>query len=457
MCHYMNFPRLQILMGGLLFSIFISCKKEKSDREAIVPEVSVIVPNSLLNDSLLYYTRDLYLWYNQLPQNFSQQSFSTPNTFMEAIRQYSQEPSFGSPVDHWSFAMKQAEWDGVSAGRAGDFGMNISYFQAEDNLRVTSVEKLSPAGRAGVHRGWKILKINGSSHISYSNKDLVNNAVYNSTSTVFTFLKPDNAVVDITLRAGGYQENPLFLDSVYTIGSKKIGYLVFNSFLGDTTEVYKRLGTVFNAFSAQLVKDLVIDLRYNGGGYVSVQEKLANYLVNASANGSVMMKQMFNDKLSKYNETTLFKKTGNFTPDRIVFIVSSNTASASELLINSLRPYVEVKLVGPSNTHGKPVGFFPHPVLDWYIFPVSFRTVNKNGDGNYFGGMIPDHKAVDEIDKDWGDLREASLSAAIRYISGGAFRRSEGAVFVETPLVDEANKAFHARSFKGSIDTRGMK
>jgi C-terminal processing protease CtpA/Prc len=339
---------------------------------------------------------------------------------------------------------------------AGDFGMNVSYFKTEDNLRVMSVEKFSAAGRAGVHRGWKISKINGNSNISFSNKDVVNKAVYNSTSTLFTFQKPDNSVVDITLRAGGYIETPLFLDTVYSIGNKKIGYMVFNSFLGDTAEVYKRFNTVFNKFSGQDVKDLVIDLRYNGGGYVSVQEKLANYLVNPSANGKVMMKQVFNDKLSQYNETTYFKKTGTLNPARILFIVSGNTASASELLINSLKPYVETKLVGPSNTHGKPVGFFPHPVLDWYIFPVSFRTVNSNGQGNYFGGMVPDNKASDGIDKDWGDLEEASLASAIRYITGGAFRSKEGDLFVESPLATEANKTFEARLFKGSIDTRRM-
>jgi len=281
--------------------------------------------------------------------------------------------------------------------------------------------------------------------------------VYGSTSTVFTFLRPDNSSVDVTLRAGGYQENPVFLDTTYSIGNKKIGYMVFNSFLGDTTAIYKRFGTVFSKFSGHDVKDLIIDLRYNGGGYVSMQEKLANYLVKPSANGNVMMKQVFNEKLSEYNETTLYKKTGSLNVDRILFIVSNKTASASELLINSLKPYVDVKLVGPSNTHGKPVGFFPHPVLDWYIFPVSFRTVNKNGEGNYFGGMIPDHKAADGIDKDWGDLEEASLASAIRYITGGAFRSKETGNFIETPLIDEANKTFKTRSFKGSIDTRRLK
>jgi C-terminal processing protease CtpA/Prc len=131
--------------------------------------------------------------------------------------------------------------------------------------------------------------------------------------------------------------------------------------MGDTTEAYKRFNNVFNQFAAQNVKELIVDLRYNGGGYVSVQEKLANYLVPSGANGALMMKQQFNDKLSEYNETTNFKKLGSLNPTKLIFVVSNKTASASELLINSLKPYIDVKLVGPHKYAWKAGGFFPLP------------------------------------------------------------------------------------------------
>ena len=111
-------------------------------------------------------------------------------------------------------------------------------------------------------------------------------------------------------------------------------------------------------------------LRYNGGGYVSVQQKLANYLVSIAANGNVMMNQEYNDKYTQYNETTEFGKIGSLNLSRIFFIVSDNTASASELLINNMKPWMDVKFVGPEASYGKPVGYFPIPVGDWYIFPV---------------------------------------------------------------------------------------
>src|SRR5690606_19192736 len=114
-------------------------------------------------------------------------------------------------------------------------------------------------------------EINGSTNITPANANAIVAAVYQSTSTSFKFTKPAGGDVDITLNAAGYQEHPVYLDSVYNIGGKKTGYLVFNSFLGDTTEIYNEFNRVFTRFNTAGVQDVVVDLRYNGGGYVSVQ------------------------------------------------------------------------------------------------------------------------------------------------------------------------------------------
>ena len=92
--------------------------------------------------------------------------------------------------------------------------------------------------------------------------------------------------VDMTLNATTYPQQTVYLDSVYTIGAKKIGYMVMNSFLGDTAQINSDLQRVMNNFATKNVSDIVIDLRYNGGGYVSLQQKLADYLAPSSANGS---------------------------------------------------------------------------------------------------------------------------------------------------------------------------
>lgn len=455
-----NIIKAAVLTTGL--GILSSCQKGIVDQPASTLVDDGTFKEYRMKDSVIQLTRDMYLWYNQIPATFDPQTFATPNETMTAIRTYSIEPGFNMPVDRWSYAMTQTEWDNSSTGLVqqteeggADLGMNV-FFRVEGDLRVRHVEPESAAGRAGVRRGWRITRINGSANITTNNSDLIIDAVYESTNSTFTFQKPDGTSVDVTLNANVYTEHPVVLDSVYTAGSRKVGYLVFNSFLGDTTQIYGDFNRAFSRFSREGVNEVVIDLRYNGGGYITVQERLANYLINSANSGQVMMSERFNDKNSRYNTTTRFRKLGSLDVSRIFFIVSNSTASASELLINNLRPYMDVRLIGPSATHGKPVGFFPIPVGEWYIFPISFRTINRNGEGNYFNGLPLTNRVADGIDRDWGDRNETALASLLNRFSTGAFRTGTLEV-VADPVVEGANSKLSQKEFKGTIDTRGIR
>jgi hypothetical protein len=190
-----------------------------------------------------------------------------------------------------------------------------------------------------------------------------------------------------------------------------------------------------------------------------VQEKLADYLVNNAANGRLMMKEQFNKRYSNYNSSKTYRKKGALNLPRLFFIVSKNTASASELLINNLKPYMDVKVVGPEHTYGKPVGFFPYPVGDWYVFPVSFRSTNASGQGNYFDGIAIDGQAFDGLDRNWGDVNESALATALKYISTGSFgvTPSNGAIRARLAKVSSGNQQLDARRFRGAVDSRMMK
>jgi len=452
-----------IIAVGML-TIF-SCKKEMSNDNGGItpPPVDSVKLSDKLNDTTLEFSRDIYLWYKQIPANFNARQYNDPNEVMTALRAYSIEPGFTTAVDRWSFAIKQTEWDNLSSGSAEDLGLNV-FFRQDGDLRVKAVEPNSPAGMAGIHRGWQITKVNNNSNISTANVDFLVGAIFNSSSSSFTFKKPDGSTVDIDLNAQAYKSNPIFLDTVYNTGDKHVGYIVLNSFLGDTAQIYSSFDRIFNRFQTAGVNEVIVDLRYNGGGYVSVQQKLANYLANVGANGNVMMKQEYNDKYMQYNETTEFGKLGTLNLSRIFFIVSDNTASASELLINNLKPWMDVKLVGPEPTYGKPVGYFPIAVGDWYIFPVSFRSTNKNGEGGYFNGLTPDKLVADGLDKNWGDQNEACLSSIIKYIGTGSFG------FAEVPgmaagrtgtsnfeMVRKTNSKFSVKEFKGMVDPRRIR
>jgi len=440
-----------------------SCKKSIDDGSTTPPppvdSTANPTPEDLVKDTVLLMARDVYLWNTQIPSDFDARSYADPIAEMDAIRQYSIEPGFANPVDRYSFAIKQTDWDNLSNGIEQDFGMSV-FFNTGTDLRVKYAEQASPAGLAGIERGWQIIKINGNSQINTSEAsvNMIVNAVFYSSNTSFTFKKPDGSTVDISLTAATYQSHPIFADSVYAANGKKVGYLALNSFLGDTTEIYSEFGSIFNNFQSQNVNEVIVDLRYNGGGYVSMAEKLANYLVPTAGNNQVMYKQTFNANYSSYNETTVYHKLGSLNVDKIFFIVSDNTASASELLINSLKPFVSETLVGPSDTtYGKPVGFFPIPAGEWYAFPISFRTVNKDGNGNYFGGFKVDHPTDDGLDKNWGDVDENCLKSILTYIKTGTFgfahtgstNISNGTI--NTTFNTAANKTLETRTFKGAV------
>jgi C-terminal processing protease CtpA/Prc len=456
----MKFQKLLPLT--FLFALFFTaCKKEDSlQANNLVPTPPPAAPSANnFKDSALLYAKDIYLWSDKIPATMNAQTYADPGAIMTAIRQYSIEPGFTAAVDRWSFAVDQQKWNNISSGISADFGLNV-FFRQDGDLRVRAVEKASPAGIAGIRRGWRITKINGSENMATSNASSIVQQVYQSSSTAFTFQKQDGSTVNLTLQAAQYKETPVVMDSVYAINGKKIGYFVFDSFLGDTTAIVNQFSNLFSRFSSEGVQELVVDLRYNGGGYVSIAEKLADYLAPSSANGDVMMTQKFNAKYTSYNSTERFRKKGSLNLNRIFFIVSGSTASASELLINSLKPYMDVVLLGPAKTHGKPAGYFPIPVGNWYILPVSFFTVNKTGSGNYYNGMALNYQVEDGLDKDWGDRAESCLASAINYITTGAFRMaSPGSASApqQNRAVITGNETLDATEFKGAIDVRGLK
>jgi carboxyl-terminal processing protease len=433
-----------IVAGFALFIGFavVSCRKNHD-----------VVSSEIKNDTAANYARDIYLWYNNIPTSFDAHTFSDPNGVMEGIRTFSSEPGFTTPVDRWSFAILKSEWEKLSTGIGGDFGLNVFFF-TNDDLRVSYVERESPAGKAGIKRSWHIKQINGNSNITIANAADIIKAVYQSNTGTFLFGRSNASDTTITLKASSYKEHPLLFDAVYTTGSSKTGYFVFNSFLGDTVEIKNEFVRIFDKFNTEHVQDIVVDLRYNGGGYVSVQNLLANYLVPAAGDHGVMLTEEFNDRYASYNVTETFTKKGNLNLNRLFFIVSQNTASASELLINSLIPYMDVQLIGPTHTHGKPVGFYPISVFDWYIFPVSFRTINKNGDGNYFNGLNLDYQVADGLNKDWGEAGEGCLSSVLNYISSGSYARMGFTVEQRaglTSAVQFSNARLGEPKFKGMI------
>lgn len=428
----------------LLLGVFfvVSCRKNDAGPS----------PKDKLNDEALELARENYLWFDQIPSNFDASAYNDPAGVMAAIRVFSNEPGFTEPVDDFSFAMQKFEWDNLSSGITTDYGLSV-FFMNDGDLRVRMVEKASPAGQAGIRRGWQITAVNGNSNISVSNSDYIVSSIYGSSNVSITFRKPDGSSVTLPLVAATYQEEPVVLDTVYHLGSRRVGYMVLGSFLGNINAVKNTMSALFAKFLVKNVTDMVVDLRYNGGGYVTLQQTLANYLIKPSVHGQVMMKEEYNSLHAAKNQTTYFEKLGGLDIETIYFIVSDNTASASELLINNLKPYMNVKLVGEA-TYGKPVGFFPIEAGDWYTFPVSFRSTNSLGQGNYFNGIAADGQAADGLDRDWGDIQELRLASVLNHLESGNFglmRLEPGLNSTLEAGLKETNSRLRGKTFRGAI------
>ena len=367
-------------------------------------------------------------------------------------------------------------------GKENNFGLVLGFIPAKytygtaDSIDATKVDsnsyvsfvrfitKESPAYHAGLRRGDYITKVNGLP-ANYDNIDAIGDALEGDHMDL-TVYKPSTQVEKTySINKVIYKFDPFFKDTVVTITSpnnkvtKKIGYAAYKSFTEFDSSSKEPLERVINRFATEGIQDLVIDLRYNGGGSVSTAQNFIDYIAPSSANGKIMMVNHYNTMMQNKQATILknlpqrdandkpiagntyfdynyslnantkrINKQGSLNLPRVYFIVSSSSASASEMMINSLESHMDVTLIGASftddgtRTYGKPIGFFEvrlgpenNPFSMWIS---NFETKNSLGQGGYYDGMTTDYQAFDDIRYDLGDPRERSFRQAIRLILG---------------------------------------
>lgn len=471
----------RILLAGL-FLMVVSCKKNAD----ISPET--LKQQKWANEIYLN-MQQIYLWNDALPATFDSTKY-TAQSALDYLISLKINPTTGQPIDRYSFLDKIGNLSGqLTTGTAsGDYGfMVVPAYNLNNQVSfyVNYVYKNSPAGLSGVQRSYEITKINGSTAVhpgidnqgyldtaSVGYKNMVNALFYSSTAS-FTFTRNDGTTLDATLSTNNYSINSVLFDSIYTLANNsKAGYVVFNQFLGTPSET--ELSAVINYFQTNGVSNIIVDLRYNGGGSVSTSEYFCNLLVPSSATGNVMYKYKMNNPLTQYyisqnyDLSTYIKKEGTFQPQKIYFIVSSRTASASELLINNLRPYYtgNIYLIGET-TYGKPCGFWTTPIgytdtqttpkEGYDLYAISFETVNANNQGGYYTGMTPgstDYPGITAHDSfflPWGDPTDGCLSEALYHLQNGAFKVRS---ISKSRAVNTTPFSTIDRQFNGMIDFR---
>ncbi len=327
----------------------------------------------------------------------------------------------------------------INSGSSAGFGIRLAYDTTNRRLFVTEAYEGANGLAAGLDRGTEITAIGTSAATLQSVSSLfasggaqaVAEALGPSTPglvRVLRFTQPGGAVLERSITKTSFSLDPVsdrYGALVLTDGTKRVGYINLRTFI--VSDAANQLRTAFGQFAAQGVTELIIDLRYNGGGLVAVADTFGD-LMGRGRVGQVWSREVLRASKSSENTTRLFRSEPNaIAPTKVAFITTGSSASASELVVNSMIPYLgnNMALVG-ANSFGKPVGQdgFDLASCDLRVRAVTFKTVNANDQGEYFTGLasvVPNTcRAGDDILRPLGDPREASIAAALDFLAGRA-------------------------------------
>jgi carboxyl-terminal processing protease len=353
-----------------------------------------------------------YLWYEELPE-LDPRAFPSPEALLDELR--------FAPLDRFSYLTTRAEEEALF-GESQFVGLGFRTWLADGGVRVSDVFEGGPADEAGLVRGSTILAVDGVPIAIVLEQPGGFSAALGPAEVGYEvslhFRNPDQQEYIETLAKTVVTIPPVTALHVFEVNGMPTGYLVLRNFVQPGIPA---LNEAFQQLRAAGVTQLIVDLRYNGGGLLAVLEHLADLLGSRIAPGAPFAAVLHNDKNTERDYTSLFRSTplaSALDLERLVLISTHATASASEMLINGMSPYVASVTVG-SATYGKPVGQLGFLFCERILRPVSFRTVNSLGAGDYFDGIPADCPAGDTLDVPFGHEGEASYDAAVFWLEHG--------------------------------------
>ncbi|AQQ00091.1 peptidase [Pseudoalteromonas aliena] len=431
------------------------------------------------------WSNETYLWYNEI--------IDTDPALTSAVADYfellktNELTDSGAEKDNFHFTLSKDEWERQSqAGISYGYGFNIKLIasSAPRQAVVTYTEPNTPASSQNIIRGFELVEVDGIDFVnatSASDVSTLNAGLFPKlTGKVTEFIFKDistNENRTITLTSQNVTSQPVI--NVRTdLAGGDVGYFQFNTHNAIAEE---QLYNAFNELAASNIKDLVIDVRYNGGGLLELASQVA-YMVagNANTQGKFFERTIFNDKNPNTNPVTgeiitpmpftnQFKGfdksasivSGSQLPtlnlNRVYVLTTSNTCSASEAIMNGLRGAdIEVIQIG-SGTCGKPYGFYPTNNCDTTYFTIQFTGQNNKGFGEYSDGFAPQNTVdnarqpvriegcavADDFTKQLGSADERLLRTALEYRTSGS-----------CPAASSINSM---RGFASSTDTPEVK
>jgi len=453
----------------------LSCKKDepKPDPE---PEPTDRTEGQLIKDDIYKYYKLYSLWadesipdYLDNPAEFTDK-YTSASSVLDALKKLTPvhvASGYAGVFDRFSFmdginGYNIAEQAGLKMDNNEGYGISIQWFSLDGNVArpyISFVEGGSPAQVAGFRRSDIIDAINDDKETYSVEVDCPTNSCNVKDPQLFSRLNSNiqSALDGTTLKLQvkrqdklftqtinydySYVINPVYKDTVYSYSGNNIGYLALSSFeeIENNNLNQRNIDAAFAKYESKQIKSLVVDLRYNGGGYVDAAIYIADKIGGAKTKGKLMLTYEMNkymqsdatknlrDRLEMHD--TYFEGLSALNLSKVYFLVSEQTASAAEMLINVLTPHMTVQIIADgSRTYGKPVGFFEQKVRDKVSYwPASFILKNSRGNlgekynkgtvrdlRDYWDGLVPDKvNILDDVSAEVGDPSDPMLATAL--------------------------------------------
>jgi len=363
-----------------------------------------------------------YLWNDMLPANLNIADYATAEELVFEVTTTFGPQGANGPIDLFSsVGSLAADSQFFGEGKFEGFGFSWQFVdQAQTDFRLSRTFFGSPAQVGGLERGQQVLSLNGRTVAQIAASEGIS-AFFDANETVTFEVQPVVGVVFFTppITKDIVTIDPIPQSRVIDMGNgRSVGYMELSTFISTADAEFD---TVFQEFRNANVSEVIIDLRYNGGGLVSTANLLGDFLGGFVSQNLLFSSTEFNaDRAAQNDSFRFFSQLGNsINLSQLVIVASRGTASASELVTNGMIPHVNVTIVG-DRTFGKPVGQIGLEFCDKILRPTSFKVANADGDGDYFDGLPVDCAAVDDLSIAVGADLDPNMIAAMTYLNTGA-------------------------------------
>ncbi|MFK7891228.1 MAG: S41 family peptidase [Granulosicoccus sp.] len=379
-------------------------ERRGSPDSCTVPDMNAWVYRNML---------DYYLFYDQVERNLAVENFETSESLVEALRV--------QPQDRFSYMTDENTYEAFfNEGETFGFGWSVS--RAQDNqVYFSLIDPGSPLALSGIERGDRLVSINQMliddffALRSDEKSAIIGNDGEPRTLSLMVADENDTSR-QVSVTSSTYAVETVLNNQVIDRNGVRIGYLNFYSFINSASV---DLREAFSTLAAWDIDELILDLRFNSGGRISVANELASHILGDGNTDKVFTTLAYNDQYSSNNVSLSFLEMSNKLDLYRVFVLQSpGTCSASELVINGLRPFMEVITIGASSC-GKPYGSQPNAACGKVLNALEIDLVNADGLGGYYDGILADCPIAEDVSIALGHEEEPLLATALGYINQG--------------------------------------